>query len=360
MINNIRRSMSCTCMLAFLTGIAVAQAPINFEGSNSSEIVNVVQSGSGFGIEASTTSTGGVGAVFGQATGTSGYNNGVWGRSFSPAGVAVRGENKATTGTATGGAFFSSGANGLGLYAAATSQSGAGVGAHGFAQSPNGVGLLGDVASPCLPPTGACGAGFPIGVLAKVNATSGAAGIFEQDYSDGGGQLIIGRTMSHTSGVLDNVFRVQDSGDVFATSYNTGGADFAESFSVRGAKALYGAGDVLVIDQTSNRRLTRSTKSYSTLVAGIYSTQPGVLASPYKMGQTPASNVPLAVVGVVPCKVTTENGDIRAGDLLVTSHQAGYAMKGTDRHRMAGAIVGKALEPLTTGTGVIQVLVTLQ
>jgi hypothetical protein len=75
-INNIRRSMSRTCMLALLTGIAVAQAPINFEGSNSSEIVNVVQSGSGFGIEASTTSTGGVGAVFGQATGTSGYNNG--------------------------------------------------------------------------------------------------------------------------------------------------------------------------------------------------------------------------------------------------------------------------------------------
>jgi hypothetical protein len=145
--------------------------------------------------------------------------------------------------------------------------------------------------------------------------------------------------MSHTSGVLDNVFRVQDSGDVFAASYNTGGADFAESFSVRGAKTLYGAGDVLVIDQTSNRRLTRSTKSYSTLVAGIYSTQPGVLASPYKMGQTPASDVPLAVVGVVPCKVTTENGDIRAGDLLVTSHQAGYAMKGTDRHRMIVAIL---------------------
>ena len=357
------RAITGACAFALLTGIAFAQAtagPTNFEGSNSTKIVNVIQSGSGFGIEASTPSTGGVGAVFGQATGTSGYNNGLWGRSFSPAGVAVRGENMATTGTATGGAFFSKGANGLGLYGAATAQNGAGVGVHGFAQSPNGVGVLGEVASPCSPPIGACGAGFPVGVLARINATSGAAGIFEEDYNDGGGQLIIGRTMSHNPGVFENVFRVQDSGDVFARSYNTGGADFAESFSVRGAKTLYAAGDVLVIDDTSNRRLTRTTNPYSTLVAGIYSTQPGVLASPYKMGQHPESDVPLAVVGVVPCKVTTENGDIRAGDLLVTSSKAGYAMKGTDRNRMAGAIVGKALEPLTKGDGVIQALVTLQ
>jgi hypothetical protein len=35
-------------------------------------------------------------------------------------------------------------------------------------------------------------------------------------------------------------------------------------------------------------------------------------------------------------------------------------MKGTDQNRMLGAVVGKALEPLTTGTGTIQVLVTLQ
>lgn len=35
-------------------------------------------------------------------------------------------------------------------------------------------------------------------------------------------------------------------------------------------------------------------------------------------------------------------------------------MKGTDWNRMLGAVVGKALEPLPQGTGVIQVLVTLQ
>ena len=35
-------------------------------------------------------------------------------------------------------------------------------------------------------------------------------------------------------------------------------------------------------------------------------------------------------------------------------------MKGTDRTRMLGAVIGKALEPLREGTGVILVLVTLQ
>ncbi len=55
-----------------------------------------------------------------------------------------------------------------------------------------------------------------------------------------------------------------------------------------------------------------------------------------------------------------ENCEIAAGDLLVSSSTPGHAMKGTDRSRMLGAVVGKALEPLREGNGVIQVLVTLQ
>jgi hypothetical protein len=349
----------CLFLCATMSPAQTTQGPTNFNGATTSQVVSVTQTGSGFGLKASTSSTGGVGAVFGQATGTSGFNNGVWGRSFSPAGVAVRGENMAKTGSATGGAFFSSSPSGLGLFGSASAASGSGVGVRGFAQSPNGVGVRGDVASPCAT-VFACGAGYPIGVLGVINATSGAAGVFEEDYNDGGGTLIVGRTMTHTPGVLQNVFRVNDSGDVFATTYNTGGADFAETFSVKGSKSAYAAGDVLVIDRSSTRRLARTAKPYSTLVAGIYSTKPGVLASPYKMGEAPESDVPLAVVGVVPCKVTAENGAIAAGDLLVTSSKQGYAMKATDRRKMVGAVLGKALEPLPHGSGVIQVLVTLQ
>ena len=121
------------------------------------------------------------------------------------------------------------------------------------------------------------------------------------------------------------------------------------------------AGDLLVIDPSTNRVLALAEHPYSTLVAGIYSTKPGVLGSTRTVDEPTAKDeVPLAAVGIVPCKVTAENGAIRVGDLLVTSSTPGHSMKGTDRNKMLGAVVGKALAPLDDGKGVIQVLVTLQ
>jgi hypothetical protein len=171
-----------------------------------------------------------------------------------------------------------------------------------------------------------------------------------------GGNLYLGMT----NGVHE--FRVDTTGQVHAAGYQTTGADFAESVAVRGKCSEYEPGDLLVIDRGGQRRLALAKTSYSTLVAGIYSTRPGLLATPNTMDDPPANTneVPLAVVGIVPTKVTAENGPIKAGDLLVTSSRPGYAMKGTDRRKMLGAVVGKALEPLPSGKGLIQVLVTLQ
>jgi hypothetical protein len=172
-----------------------------------------------------------------------------------------------------------------------------------------------------------------------------------------GGNLYLGMT----KGV--HKFRVDTNGAVFADGgINPSGADFAESVAVRGAPSEYEPGDVLQIDRTARRGLALSQHPYATLVAGIYSTKPGVLASPHNVDDrvSKLGEVPLAIVGIVPCKVTSENGSIAAGDLLVTSSRPGYAMKGTNRKRMLGAVVGKALEPLEQGSGVIEVLVTLQ
>ena len=172
-----------------------------------------------------------------------------------------------------------------------------------------------------------------------------------------GGNLYLGMT----GGV--HKFRVDTNGVAYADGgFQSSGADFAESFSVRGKRSQYEPGDVLEIDQKANRNLALSRHPYATLVAGIYSTKPGLLATPHNIDDpaVKSSEVPLAVVGIVPCKVTAENGPIARGDLLVTSSRAGYAMRGTDRRRMLGAVVGKALEPLPKGHGVIQVLVTLQ
>jgi hypothetical protein len=158
-------------------------------------------------------------------------------------------------------------------------------------------------------------------------------------------------------------FRVDTNGVTYADGgFQSSGADFAESLSVRGKRSQYEPGDVLEIDQKANRNLALSHHPYATLVAGIYSTKPGLLASPHTIDDPAfkSSEVPLAVVGIVPCKVTSENGPIARGDLLVTSSLAGYAMRGTDRRRMLGAVVGKALEPMPKGKGVIEVLVTLQ
>jgi hypothetical protein len=171
-----------------------------------------------------------------------------------------------------------------------------------------------------------------------------------------GGNLYLGMT----SGT--HKFRVDTNGNVHAGAYETTGADFAESVAVRGKRSAYEPGDLLVIDPRGMRRLALAQSPYSTRVAGIFSTKPGMLATPHNIDnpRPDTTEVPLAVVGIVPCKVTAENGPIQAGDLLVASSRPGYAMKGTDRRRMLGAVVGKALEPLSKGSGPIQVLVTLQ
>ena len=232
------------------------------------------------------------------------------------------------------------------------------VGVQGFTTSADrGIGVRGQAVN---------SAGNGIGVLGESYPAGGAAGAFNHIgdntlVSIGDGPNMVTGVHAGADGVYNELFRVDHDGNVFAASYNIGGADFAESMSVAGKRSQYEPGDLLAIDRTANRRLARSNRAYSTLVAGIYSTKPGVIGSQYMMDDPKlATEVPMAVVGIVPCKVSAENGPIDTGDLLVASSTPGYAMKGTDRNKMLGAVVGKALEPLRNGTGLIQVLVTLQ
>jgi len=139
----------------------------------------------------------------------------------------------------------------------------------------------------------------------------------------------------------------------------TGGADVAEWFAVEGERDAYEPGDLLVISTDSDRTVTRSTEPYCTLVAGVHATRPGVLLTERHVDADHSDMVPMGVIGVVPTKVSAENGKIRRGDLLVSSSLPGHAMLGTDRDRMLGAIIGKALEGFDgPGTGVIRVMVT--
>ncbi len=156
----------------------------------------------------------------------------------------------------------------------------------------------------------------------------------------------------------DPVFRVWGDGDVTADgAFTGGGADFAEMFAVSTGAGSSEPGDVMVIDPSATRKIVKSSKARSTLVSGIYSTKPGFIGSE-DWSRNASDEIPLAVVGIVPCKVSCENGAITPGDLLVTSSIPGHAMR--DETPRPGTILGKALEGLDSGTGVVKVLVTLQ
>jgi hypothetical protein len=138
------------------------------------------------------------------------------------------------------------------------------------------------------------------------------------------------------------------------------GGDYAESVDVSGDRIRYEPGDVLEIDPLNPEHFIKSSEPYSTAVAGIYSTKPGMIGRRSTDQKKAKEEIPMAMIGIVPLKVSSENGPIHPRDLLVTSSTPGYAMKGTDRSRLTGAIVGKALGTLDHGNGVINALVSLQ
>ena len=175
------------------------------------------------------------------------------------------------------------------------------------------------------------------------------------------GKVGIGTTNPQAALEVNGTLRFTADGSLQTTAW-TGtlcGGDYAESVDVTGNRTNYEPGDVLVLDSDNPGKMLKSIEAYSTSVSGIYSTKPGTVGRRQTTAKSP-DEVPMAVVGIVPAKVSAENGPIKVGDLLVTSSTPGYAMKGTDRSRMLGAIVGKAMAKLETGTGVIEVLVTLQ
>ncbi len=169
-----------------------------------------------------------------------------------------------------------------------------------------------------------------------------------------------------SDGALD--FRVTNTGTVYANGgyhcdVGTGSepgtciiqgspADFAEMLPAR--RGLE-AGDVLVIGLDG--RLARSSQVYQSTVVGVYSAQPGYLGGGEHQGSE--DYAPLAMVGIVPVKASAENGPIAPGDLLAASATPGHAMK-AGSNPPVGAVIGKALEGLDAGSGIILMLVTLQ
>lgn len=69
---------------------------------------------------------------------------------------------------------------------------------------------------------------------------------------------------------------------------------------------------------------------------------------------------PIALSGRVYVRCDASAGAIEPGNLLTTSDTAGFAMRATYRERSHGAVIGKAMERLNSGHGLVLVLVNLQ
>jgi hypothetical protein len=192
--------------------------------------------------------------------------------------------------------------------------------------------------------TGVQGAGSTYGIYGF-----SSSGVALYSRSDSGNPI-----EAYGSNPSDREFYVSNTGHVYADgTFHPGGADFADMLpAVEGLEP----GDVLIIG--ADGTLARSTQAYQPTVVGVYSTQPGFLGGADEDADL-TGKVPLAVVGVVPVKASVENGPIQPGDLLVASATPGHAMK-AGPNPPVGTVLGKALEGLDEGTGVIQMLVMLQ
>lgn len=135
----------------------------------------------------------------------------------------------------------------------------------------------------------------------------------------------------------------------------TGNRDLAENFYT---SETLEAGDVVSLDPHSDG-VIRCRKQGDPLVLGVVSTLPGMLLGAEEACRlTREGEYPIALSGRVPCKVTTENGPIRKGDLLIPASLPGHAMRADTPQ--PGTSIGKALQDLQGEQGLIDVFVFMR
>jgi len=328
--------------------------------------------GTTYGVWGASASTDGRG-VYGLASATSGVTYGVYGQSASTNGRGVYGLATATSGTTYGVYGQSNSTDGRGVYGLANAAGGVGMLGYAYANTGGGVGVEGQTNAPYGHGVSgwAWNASGGHGVYANSRAPAeGGAALYALNTHSGGIAMWGQNNSTDSTLVLVNQgtgdllrafisggelrFRFQNDGWAYADGgWTTPAADFAELLPA--APGLE-PGDVLVVG--ADGKLARSTQAYQPTVVGVYSTRPGFVGGQPVEGEL-EGHIPLAVVGVVPVKASAENGPIRPGDLLVASATPGHAMR-AGPNPPQGTVIGKALEGLEEGTGVIQMLVVLQ
>jgi hypothetical protein len=164
---------------------------------------------------------------------------------------------------------------------------------------------------------------------------------------------LVFRTNDQDRVVVDTAGNLRVNGDVILTN-----ADCAEDFDVADA-AVVDPGTVMVLGDEG--KLEHSQHAYDKRVAGVISGAGGYRpAIVLDRQQAVSHRTAIALVGKVYCKVDATDAPIEVGDLLTTSETPGHAMKATDPLKAFGAVIGKALQRLGDGRGLIPVLIALQ
>ena len=142
-------------------------------------------------------------------------------------------------------------------------------------------------------------------------------------------------------------------GNIAATGTITAGVgspDYAENITVN--DSTISGGDVVSMDPNNPEHIIKSTGLNDPYLLGVISTHPGFVTNGQLSDVTSSASpdgtqVPLALVGRVPVKVSIENGAINAGDYLTSSSVNGVAMKAIS----AGNVIGRAMSSFDGSTG---------
>jgi hypothetical protein len=167
-------------------------------------------------------------------------------------------------------------------------------------------------------------------------------------FGETGGKINVNSSIGVPMITLDGT-----SGDIVLTN-----ADCAEDFDVSDSRDI-APGTVVVIDD--DRKLRPSDRQYDKRVVGVISgagdCKPGLVLDKRRSG---FDRLPVALMGKVYCKADATATPIAVGDLLTSSGLPGHAMKAAEPLKAFGAVIGKALRPLSTGCDLIPILVALQ
>jgi hypothetical protein len=343
-------------------------------------------------LESTTTFTSGA-AIAGIATATSGSARGIIATTSAPGGYGIEaiapgagvfGHTGTNGGVGVKGKFHSNedDRNGYAVYGENTRDAGANYGVRGTSASPDGAGGLfsNSADGPAIYAFNA-GSGASDATLRVLNTqyNAGMAAYFTNVstyatahlQNNGPGEVLwLSKDttegefiVAHNEDTGGRVFQVDNDGWTKVSVLEiTGGADLSEQFDVGAETDQVEPGMVVVIDTQHAGKLLLSTKAYDRTVAGIVSgaggVKPGMLMG--QQGTMADGKHPVALTGRVWTWCDATDGPIEPGDLLTTSATRGHAMKVTDHAKAQGAIIGKAMSSLTSGKGLVLVLVSLQ